>query len=74
MQDYIERSIPAHAVSKGDHIATYNGRKSIPVFRKVERQGEYPDGSVYIIMSGSAVPQVMARDTPVTLQIRRRTR
>lgn len=71
---YIEHSVPAHTVSRGDHIATYNGRRTHPVFRRVERAGEYADGTVWIIASGSVVPQTMGRDTPVMLRERRRIR
>jgi 3-polyprenyl-4-hydroxybenzoate decarboxylase len=70
MPDYIERSVPAHTLSRGDILGTFNGRRTSTVFRKVERVSER-DGYVYVTIAGSVLPESIPRATPVVVRVRR---
>jgi hypothetical protein len=72
MPDYIERSMPARTLQRGDMLATWNGRKVNAVYRRVERVFDQDDGTVSVIIAGSAVPQVMPGGTSVVVRVRRR--
>lgn len=62
--------MPAHTVSEGESIATYSGKRSRAVFRRVTRRVDRND-EVGLILAGSVVPQWMPRAMPVVVRVRR---
>lgn len=71
MQDYIERSVPAKTVTVGESIATFNGRRTQPTFRRVTRVSNGPD-EIGLTYAGAIVPQWIGNDVPVLVRIPRR--
>lgn len=63
--------MPAKAVHAGDTIATFSGKRAHPTYRRVNRAEANGDGTVSIHIAGSVVPQVLDRDAPVVVRIRR---
>lgn len=70
MQDYIERSVPAKTVTVGEHVATFNGRRTQPVFRRVTRVSNGTT-EIGLTFAGAIVPQWIGNEVPVLVRVPR---
>lgn len=70
MPDYIERTVPAGTITVGERVATFNGRRTQPTFRRVTRVSHTPT-EIGLTYAGATVPQWVGNGVPVLVRVRR---
>jgi hypothetical protein len=73
MRDYwlLEQKRNAASIRTGDTIATYDRRRTQPVFRTVTRTSDNDDGTVSLFVAGRVMPERLPQGAEVTTRVRR---
>lgn len=69
---YREHKITARSITEGDLLGTYDRRKTVPTFHKVDRTSDNEDGTVSIFIAGRIMPEVLPCGASVVVRVRRR--